>query len=440
MKHSEPPLFGKARFPTALLSRGRGRTVALIAATGSLFSWGFGQTSIDFFDRLDRALTFQSDDRTIRGHVSGTVDLEAYRVDQPAPGLIFTEHDSLITPRLTVSFDAQVGPTIYVFAQARADRRFDPADHGFQLRLDEWAIRYTPHKDGRFNVQLGKFATVVGNWVGRHGSWRDPFITAPLPYENLMGIWDVAPAAPGSKLLKWAHIAPPSSPAEELADKDRRLPIIWGPSYTTGAAVTGRIAAIDYALEFKNGSLSARPSTWSPFHTAWRDPTVSGRLGYRPNPMWNFGASASVGHYLQPPTDSMYYGYYGMNEYQEIVVAQDLAFAWHHFQLWAEVFTARFTIPEADDAQTIAYYVEAKYKFAPQFFAAVRWNHQLFGRIHNAAGGLQAWGREQERIDFAPTYRFSPNTQLKFQYSVLHETQRATDFSQTIALQFTVRF
>ena len=35
------------------------------------------------------------------------------------------------------------------------------------------------------NVQAGKFATVVGNWIERYDSWNNPFITAPLPYENM---------------------------------------------------------------------------------------------------------------------------------------------------------------------------------------------------------------------------------------------------------------
>ena len=30
------------------------------------------------------------------------------------------------------------------------------------------------------------------------------------------------------------------------------------------------------------------------------------------------------------------------------------------------------------NADTFAYYLEGKYKFTPQFFAALRWNQQLF--------------------------------------------------------------
>ena len=55
--------------------------------------------------------------------------------------------------------------------QARADRRFDPADRHVEARLDEYAVRFTPWRDSRLNLQVGKFATVVGSWALRHG-WR----------------------------------------------------------------------------------------------------------------------------------------------------------------------------------------------------------------------------------------------------------------------------
>src|SRR4029450_9659308 len=74
-------------------------------------------------------------------------------------------------------------------------------------------------------------------------------------------------------------------------------------------------------------------------------------------------------------------------DYREFVLGQDISFAWHHLQLWAEFYEARFEVPNVGDADTFAYYVEAKYKFMPQLFGAVRWNQQLFNTINNGYGG-----------------------------------------------------
>ena len=106
------------------------------------------------------------------------------------------------------------------------------------------------------NLQAGKFATVVGNWVPRHLSWDNPFINTPLPYENILTVSDTTV---------------PSSPAQFLSRrgqpdiKTRWLDVVWGPDYTSGGAVFGSISTWDYAFEFKNASLSpARPPGMQP--------------------------------------------------------------------------------------------------------------------------------------------------------------------------------
>ena len=393
----------------------------------------------DFFDRLDEALTVSSFDDRVRTRLSGTLDLEGYALSQPSPGLLYTPGHSLFNPRLSTFLDVQLGDQFYAFAQARADRGFDPSHEKPEARLDEYAVRFTPSRDGRFNVQVGKFATVVGNWVSRHGSWDNPFITAPLPYEHLTGVWDLAPPRSGIQLQNWAHVLPTSSPVIEYAEKPRRTPVIWGPSYTSGAAVFGRVGNFDYAAELKNAALSSHPDAW-PHDNQWAHPTVSGRLGYRPNAMWNLGFSASDGAYLRPSADPLLPPGQNRGDYRETVLAQDVAFAWHHVQLWGEIYHARFTIPRVGRADTTAYYVEAKYKFTPQFFGAVRWNQQLFATIPNGAGGRTAWGREVWRIDLAPTYRFTPQTQFKLQSSLLHDPSGPHRHSLTHAAQFTLRF
>src|SRR3954468_11497126 len=199
----------------------------------------------DFLDRVDEALTFTGFNNNVRTRVSGTLDLEGCAFSGPAPGLILTTSDALFNPRLSLFVDAQLGPAVYLFTQTRVDRGFDPSDHGAQIRLDEYAVRITPWEDGRFNLQAGQFSTVVGTWVGRHLSWDNPFVNAPLPYENVTAIEDKS--APNYLLL---DIGTPN-------DKYEYNPVIWGPSYATGISAAGRIGKFDYAAEVKNASLSS---------------------------------------------------------------------------------------------------------------------------------------------------------------------------------------
>src|SRR5919108_6668488 len=88
----------------------------------------------EFLDRLDTALTLSAFEDKMRARLSGTLDLEFYNFQQPAPGLIDSKSDNLFNPRLTLFLDAQAGSQFYFFAQARLDRGFDPSDQGAEIR------------------------------------------------------------------------------------------------------------------------------------------------------------------------------------------------------------------------------------------------------------------------------------------------------------------
>lgn len=383
----------------------------------------------DFLDRVDEALTVTAFHDKVRARLSGLIDLEGYYFQQPPPGLIYADGETLFNPRLTLFLDAQFGPHVYAFAQARVDRGFDPRAGDVEARADEYAVRLTPWQDGRFNLQAGKFGTVVGSWVPRHLSWENPFVTAPLPYENRTAIYDSDPPSGPDEIL---HTA--------VGGEYDYSPVIWGPSYASGASVSGRIGKFDYAAEVKNASLASRPESWDATEVGFDHPTVSGRLGFRPNQMWNLGFSASDGPFYRPEAAPLLPVGRGLGDYHQRLLGQDIGFAWHHLQLWAEFYETRFEVPNVGNADTFAYYFEAKYKFTPQFFGALRWNQQLFATVPDGQGGRAAWDHNAWRSDAALGFRFTAHTQFKLQYSLLHQESSAHDFSHLVAGQFTVRF
>jgi len=398
----------------------------------------FGQD--DALDRIDEQLSFGGWNDQVRLRLSGDLDLEGYHVTRTEPGLIFEDKNTFLNPRLSLFLDAQVGPYVYAFAQVRADDGFDPGEGGPIVRPDEYVLRLTPWGDGRLNLQVGKFATVVGNWTLRHGSWDNPFITAPLPYENLTAIWDTNGARSVQELMFWGGVRPSPVHGGFFPDQYRNVPVIWGPSYASGASAFGQVGRFEYAVEMKNAALSSRPAAWSPTRTQWQNPTFSGRVGYMPSEMWNFGFSASAGTYLQPGAGATLSPGRTLDQYREVVLGQDASFAWHHAQLWAEVYEARFEIPGVGNADTQAYYIEAKYKFTPQFFCALRWNQQLFSSLAMADGRSAPWSRDVWRVDLGPGYRMTPHTQVKVQYSVERQDADSGSWNSLLAIQFSARF
>jgi predicted porin len=159
----------------------------------------------------------------------------------------------------------------------------------------------------------------------------------------------------------------------------------------------------------------------------------------RPNESWNFGISGSVGAYM---TDTMKTratlpSGKAVDNYDQYLLGQDASFAWRHLQLFAEVFEARFEVPNVGDADTLSYYLEAKYKITPQFFGAVRWNEQFYGNI---GASDRPWGNDIWRVDAAVGYRFTNYLQTKIQYSFSHQDAPLQQGEQLIAAQLTIKF
>ena len=398
----------------------------------------------EVLERLGERLNFRLAGGALSVRVSGSLELEGYATSEPVGDLVSGDADSFFNPRFTLYLDAQAGARGYFFAQARVDHGFDVYAHEAegQVRFDEYALRLELSKPGtgRLFLQAGKFATVVGNWTKRHTAWENPFITAPLPYDNLTAVWDVSAVPNADVLFAWAHVKPLGNAAAVLSDKRLRLPIVWGPAYGQGVTLAGRWGRLDYAGEIKATNLSARPDRWCQGFGGVERPTVSARVGWRPDPAWNLGLSFSRGEYLDRSAHSRLPAGFDRHDYRQTVIAHDLGYAWRQFQLWGEVYVARFTVPRVGDLDTVAGYVEAKHRFTPRFSAAVRWNQQFFGHVTNSAGQTARWGRQTWRLDVAPAWRFTTQTQFKLQYSLRHEDPARARLTEQLAAQLNVRF
>ena len=393
-----------------------------------LLASGFGALATDDpLDLVDQALTKSFFDDRLRLRVSGLVDLEYYNFPQPPPGLIRADHHDLVTPRLSLFLDAKAGPAVYFFLQTRIDSGFDPNDlGGVQWRLDEYALRITPWRDGRFNLQLGKFSTVIGGWVERHLSWDNPLINAPVPYEAPTLVSDLE-----------VPLTAQSFRAVPGRDKYEFLPIIWGPVYAVGASVAGKIGLFEYAAEIKSVGVSSRPESWYDYD--FGAPAIGMKLSFNPNEAWHFGISGAENTYLRPNAAPLSPGD-NPDSFRQYLIGQEISYARGHLQIWAEAFQSRFEIPRLGEADVFAYYLELKYKFTPQLFGALRWNQEFFDSGTDPAGESIAHAHNVSRVDLAFGYRFTAHTLLKLQYSIAKGDFVSDDTKGTFAAQFTVRF
>ena len=364
--------------------------------------------------------------------LSGRMDLETYASDGAPPGLLFSDDGLFFNPRLSLFADVHFGSHWYAHVQARVDRGFDPGSvAGGQGRLDEYLLRWTPLDEPVVNLQFGKFATAFGNWVPRHLAWDNPFVTAPLPYENMVIVGDQG-APPGAAGFVGRR---------NRTDLKRSwMPVVWGPSYATGASIFGRVERFDYVFEIKNASLSSRPASWDLDEVNFGAPTFTGRLGFRPDAAWNLGVSGSTGSFIVgDPLGQLPVGD-GREDYRQSTLGLDVSYAHGHLQLWSEVIASRFHVPNVGHADTVSYFVEAKYKVTESLFAALRWNQQFFDSISTGAGGRSAWDSQMSRVDLGLGYRLNRHLQFKLQYSFGRENKPGANAENLLATQVTWRF
>ncbi|SKA75384.1 hypothetical protein SAMN02745166_00011 [Prosthecobacter debontii] len=381
-----------------------------------------------WLENLDRALTLATPDPTFRTDLSGLLDLELYVPETPAMGLLDTDDEVFFNPRLILFLYLQATEHLRAHLQMRTDRGFDP---GFaadgQTRLDEYFVEWKPTSNDLINFRLGKFATAFGSWTERRLSWENPFITAPMAYNDMLPVSDDG-AVPLAGFLNRRF----------LPDNRRTwLPLIWGPSYASGASVFGQLGPVDYAFEIKNASLSSAPRSWDVVENGWDSTTYTGRLGWRPAPEWNLGGSFSHGPYLMKEAQSTLPAGSHYRDFDQTTFGLDAAWSHGAWQVWSELMTSRFEVPNVGGVRVFSGFLETKYKLNSQWWIAGRWNQSWFG---NVPGTGTAWDLDGWRADVSVGYRFSRQFQAKLQYSIAERSGRDEEGNHFLAAQITVKF
>ncbi len=368
-----------------------------------------------------KAQSWSSDDGARQLTASWMVDLELLMPEQPSSGTAgFLKDEAFFNPRLSAFLDAKIGESVDAHLLARWDRGFDggSAPEG-QVRLDEYYLKWKPLPEERLALRAGKFATVFGGWVQRHLPWDNPFITGPLAYDDMLPLTDArAPASPSAFAARRDAEDTPAT----------WVPILWGPSYATGASISGRVSRWEYALEIKNAALSSRPESWDAVENgAFRTPVnVTGRLGWRPSAEWAFGASFSHGPWMMG------------DDATQTTTGVDVSYAHRHLQIWAEIVHSQFEVPGIGDVRVTSAFMEAKYKLSASWWLAARWNQSWNGDIPGMDS--LSFDRDSWRADLALGYRISRNAQLKLQYSLGDQQGDDPHGDQLLALQCSLRY
>lgn len=357
----------------------------------------------DLVDEIRQGTQFQSEDGKMSLDFDFFATVDNWVVSQPPPGIMVTGQNDLNSPRLSMLATFNANEWMSIFALGNIDRGFDPTDQSIQIRPDEYFLKLDPF-DGIAKLKLGKVTTGYGQWVNRHFSWQNPLVNAPLAYEWMMGVRSDT-----------ARVAPMTA----TANRNTWLPLIWGPSYTSGGQINGTMDTFDYSFEIKNDALSSNPDQWD----LWNHEldggalTYTGRLGWRPSAQWTLGSSASTGSYVIPGS------FNNWQDYKQTNAGFDIAWAYGHVEVWSEVNWSSYDVrpgafSQAGTVSVLSYFVESKWKFAPSWWLAGRWNQQLPGEKPNSS---EQWDSDVWRIDACVGWHLDRTVTIKAQTSYTYE-------------------
>ena len=381
-------------------------------------------------DAIFQPISIQANDGNPWAQLSALADLTAYAASEPPPGLLFDAGGSFVQPRIGLLLDAGVGPRLTGHLQLQIDRGFDPGlKRKGDVRFDEYYVQASVIDAARLQLRVGKFATAFGGWVSRHRSSDNPLISAPVPYEDMNTITDQAVPASVGGFVNRRNVS-------EI--KHAWVPVVWGPSYATGGSVSGGLSDFDMVVEVKNASISSRPETWDALEEGFTtDPTFTGRVAWHPMPEWTLGLSHSRGPYLQDTTRRLVPADKTENDFEQTTTAIDLTFERRQLQLWAEIMRSTFEVPRVGDAKLLTAFVEVRYKFAPRWWVAGRWNRSIFDEVAHSA---RSWDRHLTRIDVGVGFRLDANLLFKLEYNRGQQSGSNINGRNQVAVQAVLAF
>jgi hypothetical protein len=149
---------------------------------------------------------------------------------------------------------------------------------------------------------------------------------------------------------------------------------------------------------------------------------VTGHLRWRPDPAWTLGLSWSDGAYLQDAAEALLPAGRQVDDYSQTTAGLDLAYQHRDLQIWSELAYSRFEVPAVGEVSVTSGFVEVRYKVAPRWWLAGRWNQSWFEEVAGPAGtGADpgediSWDRDLHAADVGIGYRHTAHLQGKLEY------------------------
>jgi hypothetical protein len=264
-------------------------------------------------------------------------------------------------------------------------------------------VRVRPWKDRAFDIQAGRIPPVFGAFARRSYGADNPLIGYPLAYQYLTSLRaDALPATADDLLLMRARGWRASYPVA-VTGPGPGVPLVSAYRWDTGVqahATGGRVAG---SIALTMGTLSNPRVTDDN-----RGRQVSARVAWKPVVGLVLGASAARGAFLTGALEDRVAALTSRQTHAQRALGFDAEYSRDYWIVRGEVIDSRWNLPGLAEPRidsplsARAAFVEARYRFAPRFFAAARADRLTFSRIRGErlfAGQPTPWDAPVTRVE-----------------------------------------
>ncbi len=296
--------------------------------------------------------------------------------------------------RARLFFDAQPAENVTAFFQLFADNS--------RLNIYAAYIRMSLFEQN-LNIHAGLIPNTVGIWGPRTYSDKNPFIAVPLLHNyhtsyNFRTVSADINAFLGNK---------------GNGHKGGGLPMLYDFCWNTGIEFFGSQGILDWSVAVISGS-----ETY-PVRQPKKDlPSFTSRFGIYPTPELNMTVSAYWGPYLDDDivedinnNDST--NTFKTNDIINQGVGIGVVYSKEYYEIFSETFWSSWDHPYFGDLSAYSSYIDFKYKFATQWYAAIRAELIRFSEIQGPTVKTE-WDYPLNRYDFVIAYKMNRNVILKF--------------------------
>ena len=314
--------------------------------------------------------------------VHGLFDLNAHSGSAALQMNGFLVGDTPFDPyRLRIFLEAEVSPTIQVYAQSLLD------EYHYELVEGAYAM-VTPWKDRDAHLLAGKIPSAVGTWEPRSYSNKNPLIGTPLLYSYYTSLHADAPPADADALLGGA------GQGSIYGDAGLGLVIVWDGWWDTGVTIQGSERPFEYTLSAQQGA----PSAPEPGYDESPGNSWLGRVGIAPTAGTRFGISGSTGTYLPaflasavPPGGSL-------RDYRQDLLMADGEWQSGRLELRAEAASNAWRTLTLGWLRVRSGYLEARLGLGAASWGAIRAESMRFAKIAGSAGE-RPWDDNVDRYE-----------------------------------------